>query len=208
MKVELHYIRPDAEQAIVTYARVSNPYTNNIKTSKKLIQYLIRNKHWSPFEMVHATMYIECTRDIARQILRHRSFSFQELSQRYAIVDDFASRECRLQDTENRQNSLPNKDSELDTWWLNEQTDIINTLSTVYAEAIERGIAKEVARAILPEGMAMSKMFVTGSIRSWIHYIQVRTDRTTQKEHREVALDCERELRGFIPDIIKEAINT
>lgn len=177
-------------QQLVAYcARVSNPENQfNNQTADRLIAYLIRNKHWSPLEMVDVTFEIEVPRDIGRQILRHRSFSFQEFSQRYAEALGFSEpRECRLQDTANRQNSLPCMDEVLAGWWWSTQTMHIQMAEAHYEEAIARGIAKECARVILPEGLTMSRMYMKGSLRSWIHYLEVREDATTQKEHRDIA---------------------
>jgi thymidylate synthase (FAD) len=178
------------QQLIAYCARVSNPENQfNHETADRLIKYLIRNSHWSPLEMVDVTFEIETTRDIGRQILRHASFRFQEFSQRYAEALGFsAPRECRLQDTTNRQNSLPCVDEELMEWWLGVQAECIDSAEYAYNEAIKRGIAKECARVILPEGLTMSRLYMKGSIRSWIHYLAVRQDPTTQKEHREIAL--------------------
>lgn len=175
-------------------ARVSNPSNQlNTETSDKLINYLIKHKHWSPFEMANVVMEIETTRDIARQILRHRSFTFQEFSQRYADPTkdmQFTLREARLQDSKNRQNSIEVADEGLMMSWEYQQKQVIAAARTAYQWAINRGIAKEVARAVLPEGLTNSRMYVNGSIRSWIHFIDVRTEAGTQKEHREVALAC------------------
>jgi thymidylate synthase (FAD) len=195
----------DVLDLIAYCARVSNPSNqNNTDTSEKLVNYLVKNKHWSPFEMADVTMEIETTRDIARQILRHRSFSFQEFSQRYAdpTIDlDFVYREARLQDTKNRQNSIEVDDPELLIEWHIQQEAVIITAKKAYEWAIERGIAKEVARAVLPEGLTMSRMYMKGSIRSWIHYLEVRTDPSTQKEHREVALACAQAIAEIFPMI-------
>jgi thymidylate synthase (FAD) len=180
-------------QDLVAYcARVSNPANqNNIEKNEKLIKYLINNNHWSPLEMVSVCLEIETTRDIARQILRHRSFSFQEFSQRYAVVDlNFENREARLQDSKNRQNSLETDDDDIHFSWEMKQVEVRNTVTRVYNWAIENGIAKEQARAVLPEGMTPSRMYMNGTLRSWIHYIQLRSANGTQKEHREVALEC------------------
>jgi len=181
-----------ASEYIAYVARVSNPSNqNNTQTSDKLLKYLVRNSHWSPFEMVHATFEIKTTRDIGRQILRHRSFSYQEFSQRYAAVDTqmFAFRDTRMQDTTNRQNSLVNNDVALDGAWKKAQKAMQDYAATLYKWALDKGIAKEQARAVLPEGMTMSTMYMCGSIRSWIHYCQVRMDPTTQLEHRRIAND-------------------
>ena len=174
----------------------------NTKTSEKLIKYLIKNAHWSPLEMVSACLEIETTRDIARQILRHRSFSFQEFSQRYANpVDDldFTIREARLQDEENRQNSIETDDQELKDQWVDLQNNVITTAKEAYLWAIDNGIAKEQARAVLPEGNTVSKLYMNGTIRSWIHYIQLRSDNGTQKEHMDIALACAEVINEIFP---------
>lgn len=184
----------DSDDFIAYVARVSNPSNqNNTGTSGKLLKYLIKNKHWSPFEMAHVVMEIETTRDIARQILRHRSFSFQEFSQRYADPTKdlgFVHREARLQDTKNRQNSIETEDDQLQQEWKDKQWYITNVVRDTYEWAIENGIAKEQARAVLPEGLTVSRMYMAGSVRSWIHYCQLRCSNGTQKEHREIALEC------------------
>ena len=182
------------DEFIAYVARVSNPsnQTNHL-TAPKLMKYLIENKHWSPLEMAHVVMEIETTRDIARQILRHRSFAFQEFSQRYADPTKdlgFVTREARLQDTKNRQNSIEVDDTELQREWENKQAKMIGTAREAYNWAINNGIAKEQARAVLPEGLTVSKLYMTGSLRSWIHYCQLRTTAGTQKEHRKIATDC------------------
>jgi thymidylate synthase (FAD) len=196
----------DLLDLIAYCARVSNPSNQgNTDTSEKLINYLIKNKHWSPFEMADVTMEIETTRDIARQILRHRSFSFQEFSQRYADPTkdlSFVYREARLQDTKNRQNSIDTEDAWLQQEWERTQQDVIRVAVDAYKWAIDKGIAKEVARAILPEGLTMSRMYMKGSIRSWLHYIEVRTDPTTQKEHREIAVACANVISEIFPMIM------
>ena len=191
-------------QDLVAYcARVSNPSNQlNTETSEKLIRYLIKHGHWSPLEMVSACLEIEVTRDIARQILRHRSFSFQEFSQRYAVANlGFEYKEARLQDTKNRQNSLENKDEVLDSWWDAKQKFVEFVIRDIYDEAIDKGIAKEQARAVLPEGITLSRMYMQGTIRSWVHYIQLRSGPETQKEHREVAIACAEALRPIFPMI-------
>ena len=198
MKVTLISYSQPAEgtqtlQELVAYcARVSNPANqNNIEKNEKLIKYLINNNHWSPLEMVSVCLEIETTRDIARQILRHRSFSFQEFSQRYSVVDlNFENREARLQDSKNRQNSLETDDDDIHFNWEMKQAEVQSAVSRAYNWAIENGIAKEQARAVLPEGMTPSRMYMNGTLRSWIHYIQLRSANGTQKEHREVALEC------------------
>uniref|UniRef100_A0A6C0BCD6 Thymidylate synthase n=1 Tax=viral metagenome TaxID=1070528 RepID=A0A6C0BCD6_9ZZZZ len=189
---------------IVCYcARVSNPLSQiNMQNNERLINYLMRNGHWSPFEMVNICLEINTTRDIARQILRHRSFSFQEFSQRYAVADlKFVIRETRLQDSKNRQNSLENKDEEKNKIWLKLQEDVADITRDAYNKAISLGIAKEVARAVLPEGMTPSRLYMNGSLRSWFHYIIARTHISTQKEHREIALQCANELENIFPMI-------
>lgn len=202
-EVKLIWTTPCGEEQIAYMARVSNP-SGQKKEDKdnKLLKYLVRNKHWSPFEMANACMEITTTRDIARQILRHRSFSFQEFSQRYADPTkdlDFTLREARLQDVKNRQNSLENDNPALAAWWEERQNRVIREAKEAYAWAIENGIAKEQARAVLPEGNTLSKMYMNGTIRSWIHYIDLRTDKSTQKEHREVALQCKDILVEYYP---------
>ena len=183
----------DNIQDLIAYcARVSNPANQaNTKTTPKLLDYLIKHKHWSPFEMASACIEIDTTRDIARQLIRHRSFSFQEFSQRYADINDldsnFVLREARLQDEKNRQNSIECGDAELRAWWYTQQNLVIDQVKRIYNEAIERGIAKEQARAILPEGNTVSRLYVNGTIRSWIHYIELRSANGTQKEHMELA---------------------
>lgn len=182
-----------AEELISYCARVSNPKNqSNFETSEKLLGYLIREQHWSPFEMVHVVMEIKTTRDIARQILRHRSFSFQEFSQRYAEVDleDVDYRECRLQDTKNRQNSIETDDEKLQEDWVDLQANVAWVAVENYKRALELGIAKEQARALLPEGLTNSTLYMAGSLRSWIHYCDLRRGNGTQKEHREVADKC------------------
>ena len=186
------------EEFVVYTARLSNPGNqHNHETADRLIDYLIRHKHWSPFEMVNITMEINTTRDIARQVLRHRSFSFQEFSQRYADPTKelgFVNREARLQDHKNRQNSIDTSDVELEAWWDAQQKFIRDQVSRVYKEAIDKGIAKEQSRAVLPEGLTRSNMFMQGSLRSWIHYIELRAGVETQKEHRQIARDAANEI--------------
>ena len=184
-------------------ARVSNPSNqNNTETSEKLINYLIKWKHWSPFEMINVCLEIETTRDIARQILRHRSFTFQEFSQRYAdpVKElEFVTREARLQDTKNRQNSIDIDDEQLQEFWTFAQKKVIEEAKFAYQFAIDNGIAKEVARAVLPEGLTTSRMYVNGTLRSWIHYIDIRSDKATQKEHRMIALECAKVISEIFP---------
>jgi len=198
----------DVQQLVAFCARVSNPSNQNNKdTSEKLIRYLIKHQHWSPLEMTSMCLEIETTRDIARQILRHRSFSFQEFSQRYADPTKdlaFVGREARLQDTKNRQNSveldLTNVDDrELNNIWQEKQQVVINTAKEAYTWAVNNGIAKEQARAVLPEGNTVSRMYMNGTLRSWIHYIQLRSANGTQKEHREIALKCAEVISTAFP---------
>lgn len=180
----------DANELIAYIARVSNPSNqHNNLSAPKLIDYLQRHKHWSPFEHYSLTIEIECPKDIAVQILRHRSFKFQEFSQRYADVTQmgFTTRECRLQDTKNRQNSIEVNDEVLEGAWRYMQKQVSETAQRFYQEALDSGIAKEQARALLPIGLTMSRLYMTGDIRSWLHYLAVRLDPTTQKEHRELA---------------------
>lgn len=191
---------------LVAYcARVSNPTNQmNSATSEKLIKYLIKHRHWSPLEMVDVTMEIETTRDIARQMLRHRSFSFQEFSQRYADVSSFGDMfeysEVRLQDPKNRQNSLAGADEELRIYWEDVQRAVMKTCQEVYERALGRGIAKEVARKVLPEGLTKSRMYMKGSLRSWIHYLEVRGEGSgTQKEHMEVAKEIAKVITELFP---------
>jgi len=191
-------------QDLIAYAaRVSNPSNqNNQATAEKLIRYLAKHKHWSPFEMVNVCLEIETTRDIARQILRHRSFSFQEFSQRYADPTkelEFVTREARLQDVKNRQNSIDVDDEELKREWERHQRRLLFFVEKVYKWAAKNGIAKEQARAVLPEGLTMSRMYMNGTLRSWLHYIEVRSDPSTQKEHREIALSCALEIAKVFP---------
>ena len=192
-------------QDMVAYcARVSNPSNqHNTETNERLLKYLIKNQHWSPFEMVSICLEIETTRDIARQILRHRSFSFQEFSQRYAVASlGFETREARLQDMKNRQNSLETTDAELNTSWMKKQEELAAHSKETYEWALSNGIAKEQARAVLPEGMTVSRLYMNGTLRSWIHYIQLRTDNGTQKEHREVAMECAKVISTVFPTLL------
>jgi thymidylate synthase (FAD) len=189
-------------QDLVAYcARVSNPSNQaNTDTNEKLIKYLINNNHWSPLEMVSVCLEIETTRDIARQILRHRSFSFQEFSQRYAVADlGFECKDARMQDTKNRQNSIETDDIKLTNEWLNQQQTVIDVANNAYRWALDNGIAKEQARAVLPEGMTVSRMYMNGTLRSWIHYIQLRSSNGTQKEHRDVAMACADAINPIFP---------
>jgi thymidylate synthase (FAD) len=190
-------------------ARVSNPANqNNSETSEKLVRYLIKNQHWSPLEMVSICLEIDTTRDIARQILRHRSFSFQEFSQRYAEATQlgFELKECRLQDTKNRQNSIMTDDGPLSEAWRQQQKQVMNQAELAYKWALDNGIAKEQARAVLPEGMTGSRLYMNGTLRSWVHYIQLRSANGTQKEHQDVALACADVIEPIFP-MIKEYTN-
>ena len=214
MKVELiSYSQPDVyfventTELVAFCARVSNPSNqNNKETSERLIRYLIKHQHWSPLEMVSMCLEIETTRDIARQMLRHRSFSFQEFSQRYADPTkdlDFVVREARLQDPKNRQNSIEMgvtlKDSLIMDEWKQKQLNIINQAKETYQWAVNNGIAKEQARAVLPEGNTVSRLYMNGTVRSWIHYIQLRSANGTQKEHKEIALACAKVIATVFP---------
>ena len=199
------------QDLIAFCARVSNPSNQlNTETSEKLINYLVKHKHWSPLEMASVCMEVETTRDIARQMLRHRSFSFQEFSQRYADPTqdlDFVVREARLQDTKNRQNSIETTDSTIKAWWDAKQKFIIDYVRESYAQAIEKGIAKEQARCILPEGNTVSRMYVNGTLRSWVHFIEVRSGNGTQKEHMEIAREVACAIAEIFPmagDFISE----
>lgn len=194
----------DVQDLISFCARVSNPSNQmNMETTEKLLGYLAKHKHWSPFEMANATMEIETTRDIARQMLRHRSFAFQEFSQRYAdpkeFGDQFVLREARLQDTKNRQNSIETDDEALQQHWDYLQQTVISASKNAYEWAIENGIAKEQARAVLPEGNTKSRLYMQGSIRSWIHFIELRSGNGTQKEHIEVARACAEAIVSIFP---------
>lgn len=226
MRVKLvSYSKPSVEFAVETgmqtledliayCARVSNPGNQQNKNTRQLIKYLINNKHWSPLEMVSITLEIETTRDIARQILRHRSFSFQEFSQRYADPTkelNFEVREARLQDLKNRQNSIETYDSELMEIWNIHQEELIAQAKETYAWAIKHGIAKEQARAVLPEGLTQSRMYMSGTLRSWVHYIQLRSANGTQKEHREVAVACADVIAEIFPmmrELVDDGIPT
>lgn len=205
--VKVVWATPEAEDAVAYCARVSNPENQNVQeTAPRLLKYLIKHKHWSPFEMASVCMEIETTRDIARQILRHRSFSFQEFSQRYAAVQGFELSEVRLQDTRNRQNSIEVGDSDLHNWWFKAQQRVRDDAELVYNMALAKGVAKEQARKLLPEGLTMSKMYMNGTLRSWLHYVEIRCDNATQKEHREVAEKCRDELTKLFPNVM-EAFN-
>jgi thymidylate synthase (FAD) len=198
------------DEFIAYVARVSNPSNqNNKETAPKLLRYLAKHKHWSPFEMVSICMEIETTRDIARQIIRHRSFSFQEFSQRYADPTQdlgFVERQARLQDQKNRQNSIETEDAALQQQWESYQRDVIRKVTGAYQWATENGIAKEQARAVLPEGLTVSRMYMNGTLRSWIHYCQLRMGVETQKEHREVAADAWYQITAQFPSL-KDALD-
>jgi len=202
---EFEFDLPNLQDLVAYCARVSNPSNqSNSETSEKLIKYLIKHKHWSPLEMVSACIEVETTRDIARQLLRHRSFSFQEFSQRYADPTkelDFVIREARLQDNKNRQNSIKTEDVELQTRWALMQQRVIDEAKYVYNWAIENGIAKEQARAVLPEGNTVSRLYVNGTLRSWIHYIDLRDGNGTQEEHAEIARACANVIAKVFPII-------
>jgi thymidylate synthase (FAD) len=193
----------DLQELIGFCARVSNPSNQlNTETSEKLIRYLVKNKHWSPLEMVSACLEITTTRDIARQILRHRSFSFQEFSQRYADPTkdlDFVLREARLQDTKNRQNSIETDNPALQAFWETQQNRVLEAAKSAYEWAIQNGIAKEQARAVLPEGLTVSRLYMNGTLRSWIHFLELRSANGTQKEHQLVAMECAKALAEIFP---------
>jgi thymidylate synthase (FAD) len=194
-----------AEELVAYTARVSNPTNqSNKETAGRLVKYLIRESHWSPFEMVHITMGIETTRDISRQILRHRSFSFQEFSQRYAVSEGFTTqREARLQDEKNRQNSIETEDRQLQIDFERAQSRTLKWAKENYEWALKQGIAKEQARALLPEGLTQTTLYMAGSLRSWIHYIDLRAGNGTQKEHMEIALQCKDIVETHFP-MLKE----
>ena len=200
----------DAQELVAFCARVSNPSNQlNTETSEKLITYLIKNAHWSPLEMVSACLEIETTRDIARQMLRHRSFSFQEFSQRYANpVEDleFVTREARMQDPKNRQNSIDTDNSEIVNEWISKQNEVIEAATNAYNWAIDSGIAKEQARSVLPEGNTVSRLYMNGTLRSWIHYIDLRSANGTQLEHQKVAIACANAIDPVFP-MIMEFVN-
>lgn len=199
---------PDSEGILSYAARVSSPNNQgNFDTAAKLLKYCVKHKHFSVFETCNITMEIETPRDIARQILRHRSFSFQEFSQRYAESTEFITRECRLQDTKNRQNSFEAEDEQLEQWWRAAQIGVKINIQEIYKKALEKGIAKEVARTILPEGLTMSKMYMNGTVRSWLHFIEVRDDvGVTQKEHVDIARKAKAEILKYFP-FLEEVIN-
>lgn len=197
---------PDSEGIISYAARVSAPQNqSNFDTAAKLLKYCVDHQHYSVFETCNITMEIEAPRDIARQILRHRSFSFQEFSQRYAESTDFITRECRMQDLKNRQNSVKIDDEDIKSWWDAAQQDTLNLIEDLYGAALQMGIAKEVARCILPEGLTMSKMYMNGTVRSWLHYCSLREANGTQLEHQDVAIKCKEEVVKFFP-FLKEVM--
>ena len=197
--------RMTAEEFIAYTARVSNPSNqHNTLTASKLLKYLIEHKHWSPFEMVSVTMEINTTRDISHQIVRHRSFSFQEFSQRYADPTkdmEFEIREARLQDHKNRQNSIETTDEELQKCWYAKQKQQVHEAQLAYKWAIDNNIAKEQARTVLPEGLTTTRLYMSGTLRSWIHYIDVRAEEGTQKEHRQVALSAQKQILKYFPSL-------
>jgi len=207
-----------AGQLVSYVARVSNPENqNNQETAPRLLRYLAKNNHWSPFEMVHITMEIKTTRDIARQILRHRSFSFQEFSQRYAVSESFITRPARLQDPKNRQNSIPiektltkhgesTPEQRMAEAWNMKQHELVNKIKEVYQWALNQGIAKEQARAVLPEGLTETTLYMAGSLRSWIHYCELRRANGTQKEHMDVDDKCWDIIGLHFPEVV-EALN-
>lgn len=203
--VKLVWATPDADAVIARIARVSNPANQDNPEIVRLLRYMMRHGHVSPFEMASACIEITTTRDIARQILRHRSFSFQEFSQRYAAVDalpDPEPREARMQDTQNRQNSLPCTDRGLSRWWGDQQRKLLREADSLYSMALAQGIAKEVARAVLPEGLTVSRMYMSGTLRSWVHYLTQRLDPSTQAEHRAVAVAVLDTLRTVAPVVM------
>ena len=208
----------NAQDLIAYCARVSNPSNQiNSETSERLIRYLVKHQHWSPLEMVNACLEIETTRDIAHQIVRHRSFSFQEFSQRYANPQEqgemFEYSEARLQDEKNRQNSIETEDQVLQAWWYAQQKHIAETAKTLYDAALEKGIAKEQARKLLPEGLTKTKLYMNGTLRSWVHYVELRGANGTQKEHMEIAHACAKVISSIFPlmrsnDIAENFVNT
>lgn len=203
--VNLVWATPKGDELVAYMARVSNPSNqNNTATAPKLVKYLVDNKHWSPLDMVDMCVEITTTRDIARQILRHRSFYFQEFSQRYADPTEdlgFRLRDARLQDKKNRQNSIETSDYEMKVEWVTLQQEVVAQSNKAYKWAIENGVAKEQARAVLPEGLTLSRMYMKGTLRNWIHYVDVRTDKATQKEHRLIAEECKKLVFQSFPSI-------
>ena len=208
MNVKLIWITPDAEKLLGYIARVSNPKNQDNENVAGLLRYMVKHQHWSPFEMASACFEIETTRDIGRQILRHRSFVFQEFSQRYADVSlinegKLVERECRLQDEKNRQSSLFCDDDELTQRWSQMQNEVFERSMILYRAALAAGVAKEQARALLPEGLTPSRMYMSGTLRSWMHYCQLRTQPETQKEHREIAQAIKDELMKHVPTVME-----
>jgi thymidylate synthase (FAD) len=201
--VTLVWATPDAERLIAMMARVSNPENQTSTEYEKLIRYLIKHKHWSPFEMVNVCMSIETTRDIARQILRHRSFTFQEFSQRYAIPTEFEYVDARMQDKTNRQNSIPCTDYGMISVWNEKQRAVIDFAGQVYDWGNKMGLAKELTRKVLPEGLTVSRMYVNGTLRSWLHYCEIRCSEETQLEHREIAKQCRDNLKLLVPTVME-----
>jgi thymidylate synthase (FAD) len=205
MNCKLIWVTPNADQLVAHMARVSAPQNqDNAATAPKLINYLIKHQHWSPFEMANMCLEINTTRDIARQLLRHRTFTFQEFSQRYADVNELPEaplREARLQDHKNRQSSIPTTDEVLSVWWKTAQDNIRASAETAYQIALEYGIAKEVARAVLPEGLTASRLYMNGTLRSWLHFCALRRGNGTQKETRELADEAWGILREACPSI-------
>ena len=194
----------NVQDLIAFCAKVSNPAAQiNKETSERLIKYLIKHQHWSPLEMANAVLEIDTTRDIAHQIVRHRSFAFQEFSQRYADPaeqgDIFEYSEARLQDTKNRQNSFSTDDRDLQLWWDMQQKHVAEVAKTIYENAIEKGIAKEQARKVLPEGITKTRLYMNGTIRSWVHYIELRSANGTQKEHMDIAIACAKAISEIFP---------
>ena len=203
-KVKLVWATPDGDSLIAYMARVSNPDNQNNPDTSKLISYCIKHKHWSIFEMVSMCVEVNTTRDIGRQILRHRSFCAQEFSQRYqdaSKLPPVGLRQCRMQDTKNRQNSLEDAPEGIARWWDETQRGLHSVAYVAYRQALEAGIAKEQARALLPEGLTPSRMYITGTLRSWIHYIDLRTDASTQKEHRQIAQACKALVAEQFPGV-------
>jgi thymidylate synthase (FAD) len=203
--VSIEDFRESLQQIVDYVARVSNP-SAEVRKSDKLIRYLIEHKHWSPFEMVNCVLEIETTRDIARQLLRHRSFCFQEFSQRYSATETtMGVRETRLQDWQNRQNSLECDDAEIEMFFTEAQKQIMSLSFRLYDQVLKKGVAKEQARVLLPEGLTRTKLFCNGTLRSWMHYIELRTKPDTQKEHRELAIACAQAIEPEFP-FIKEFV--
>lgn len=204
-EVNLVWATPKGDELVAYMARVSNPSNqNNTSSAPKLVKYLVDNKHWSPLDMVDMCVEVNTTRDIARQLLRHRSFYFQEFSQRYADPTEdlgFRLRDVRMQDSKNRQNSIETSDYALKVEWLEHQQEVVAQSSKAYKWAIKNGVAKEQARAVLPEGLTLSRMYMKGTLRNWIHYVDVRTDKATQKEHRLIAEKCKERLFQCFPSM-------